>query len=54
MEQQTLVAESGKKCPAGGIWKVEGEITTTRPLSKGETMPEYCGKKVKWRLLYQA
>lgn len=45
---------SGSKCPQSGIWKVVGTVTTTLPLARGDIVPEYCGKKVKWQLLYPA
>ena len=42
---------SGRKCTCSGEWEVEGKISTIAYLSKGDLMPEYCGKKVKWILL---
>lgn len=46
-------AYSGTKCPRGGVWKVLGNLTTTQPVSRGDPMPLYCGKKVKWKFLYK-
>lgn len=46
--------KSGARCPQSGIWKVVGPVTTTLPLARGDLVPDYCGKKVKWQLLYPA
>lgn len=54
MEKANIIVESGKKCPVSGMWKIAGDITTTQPLSKDLLMPTYCGKKVRWILLYPA
>lgn len=55
MEKPYREVESGKRCPVGGIWKIAGGTgTTTCPVAKGEVMPHYCGRKVKWLLLYTA
>lgn len=48
-----VTAYSGTKCPRGGVWKVLGNLTTTQPVSRGDPMPLYCGKKVKWKFLYK-
>lgn len=52
MEKPFTIAASGQKCPVSGIWKVSGPVTSTQPVSRGDPMPEYCGTKVKWQLLY--
>lgn len=46
-----MICESGKTCPASGIWEIIGSFTTTALIKKNNEMPEYCGKKVLWRLL---
>ena len=51
MESPATSAASEKKCPVSGIWKVLGNLTTTQPVARGDPMPLYCGKKVKWQLL---
>lgn len=49
-----MTARTGEKCPASGIWKVEGFPTTTAPIAKGNIMPPYSGKAVTWRLIQYA
>lgn len=49
-----MIASTGQKCPASGIWKVEGFPTTTAPIAKGNIMPPYGGKAVIWRLIQLA
>ncbi|WP_164975720.1 MULTISPECIES: hypothetical protein [unclassified Chryseobacterium] len=46
--------KSGQKCPVSGIWKNLGTFTTTIAISEKTAMPEYCGVKVLWMLLYQS
>lgn len=46
-----IIIESGKTCTASGEWESNGKISTIVYVSKGESMPLYCGKKVKWILL---
>lgn len=46
-----IIIESGKKCTISGEWETQGPISTIVYISKGELMPLYCGKKVKWILL---
>lgn len=46
-----IIIESGKKCTVSGEWETEGSISTIVYVSKGELMPLYCGKKVKWILI---
>ena len=41
-----MTARTGEKCPASGIWKVEGFPTTTAPIAKGNTMPFAIGAVV--------
>jgi hypothetical protein len=53
MQARKNILESGKKCTVSGEWAVLNSISTTICLSKGDTMPEYCGKKVKWILVKQ-
>ncbi|MBV6880460.1 hypothetical protein NG800_013945 [Epilithonimonas ginsengisoli] len=42
---------TGLPCPESGIWESMGNFKTTCPIMKGSKMPDYCGLKVKWRLL---
>lgn len=42
---------TGLPCPKSGIWESMGNFKTTITLFKGEPMPEYCGWKIKWRLV---
>ncbi len=52
MEQtKTILLSSGKKCTVSGEWEVEGRISTIIYVSKGDIMPTYCGKNVKWTLV---
>lgn len=46
-----IIIESGKKCTVSGEWETLGSISTIVYVSKGELMPLYCGKKVKWILI---
>ncbi|PWN58448.1 hypothetical protein [Chryseobacterium viscerum] len=46
-----IIIESGKKCSVSGEWETQGSISTIVYVSKGELMPLYCGKKVKWILI---
>lgn len=46
-----IIIESGKKCTVSGEWETQGSISTIVYVSKGELMPMYCGKKVKWILI---
>jgi|GEM_PF-748263 len=49
--QKKKFVESGKKCTVSGEWETVGSISTIVYVSKGELMPLYCGKKVRWILL---
>lgn len=51
MENDRTHLASGKKCTVSGEWEVEGRLSTTIYISKGEIMPVYCGKNVKWILV---
>lgn len=51
--EKEIILESGKKCTLSGNWEVKGTISTSCYATKGELMPLYCGKKVKWILLIQ-
>lgn len=42
---------SGRKCTQSGEWEIEGKISTTAYFSKGDLMPAYCEKHVKWILI---
>ncbi|SHF39411.1 hypothetical protein [Chryseobacterium sp. OV279] len=50
--QPPLIIESGKECPVSGIWKITGTFTTTVTVNEKSAMPNYCGVKVFWTLLY--
>jgi hypothetical protein len=47
-------AKTGETCPESGVWKVDGNPTTTAPISKGNTMPPYGNKAVTWILAQYA
>lgn len=51
VEAKEMIISSGKKCTVSGEWAVYHSISTTMCLSKGDVMPEYCGKTVKWILI---
>lgn len=46
--------KTGEKSPESGIWKAEHDLSTTIPLSKGETSPLYNNKAVVWKLISYA
>lgn len=46
-----IIIGSDKKCTVSGEWEIQGSISTIVYVSKGELMPLYCGKKVKWILI---
>lgn len=48
---EKITIESGRKCTVSGEWEAHGPISTIVYVSKGELMPPYCGKKVKWILI---
>lgn len=45
---------TGKICPESGVWKVEGNPTTTAPIAKWNVMPPYGGRAVVWVLIQYA
>ena len=45
---------TGNICPESGVWKVEGNPTTTAPIAKGNRMPPYGGRSVVWILIQYA
>lgn len=47
----SISAASGLPCPESGIWESTGNFRTTVTLFKGAPMPNYCGMKIKWRLI---
>ncbi|MBW8360019.1 MAG: hypothetical protein K0M63_09510 [Weeksellaceae bacterium] len=47
----TKTAASGTLCPESGEWEITGALTTSAVLAKNQIMPDYCGKKVRWRLI---
>lgn len=49
-----LTARTGEKCPESGVWKVAGSPTTTAPIAKGNRLPPYKGRAVKWKLIEKA
>jgi hypothetical protein len=51
MEEKKTMLTTGKKCTVSGEWETEGRLGTTVYVSKGELMPPYCGKNVKWILI---
>jgi len=51
MENPKVIINTGKKCTVSGEWETEGRISTVVYVSKGEAMPQYCGKNVKWILV---
>ncbi|MEN2436487.1 hypothetical protein AAH994_13805 [Weeksellaceae bacterium A-14] len=51
MENRKIILGTGKKCTVSGEWEIEGKISTVTYISKGETMPAYCGRSVKWILI---
>lgn len=46
-----ITIESEKKCTVSGEYEIQGPVSTAVYVSKGELMPLYCGKKVKWSLI---
>lgn len=47
-------AKTGQICPESGVWKVEGDPSTTAPIAKGNRMPPYNGRAVVWVLIQLA
>ncbi|SIO09498.1 hypothetical protein SAMN05444409_1974 [Epilithonimonas zeae] len=46
-----IISKTDLPCPKSGIWESMGNFKTTCPISKGTKMPDYCGEKIKWRLI---
>ncbi|MFL9835553.1 hypothetical protein [Chryseobacterium terrae] len=49
--KKNVILESGQICTVSGEYETIGSISTTVFVSRGELMPEYCNKKVKWILV---
>lgn len=47
-------ASTGEICPESGVWKVEGNPSTTAPIAKGNRVPPYGGRAVVWILIQYA
>lgn len=45
---------TGHVCPESGVWKVDGNPSTTAPISKSNVMPPYGGRSVIWMLIQYA
>ncbi|MCL1665796.1 hypothetical protein [Elizabethkingia ursingii] len=54
MIRSQMICKSGTRCPESGMWQNIDFFTTTILMTKGHKMPEYCGKKVSWKLIYKA
>ncbi|MDH5134553.1 MULTISPECIES: hypothetical protein [unclassified Microbacterium] len=46
-----ITAKTGERCPASGVWEVQGTPSTTAPIAKGNVMPPYANKAVTWKLI---
>lgn len=46
-----IICSTGSTCPTSGIWESMGNFKTTRPIAKGSKIPDYCGQKLKWKLI---
>jgi len=51
MEDQKVILATGRKCTVSGEWETQGRLSTIIYISKGEIMPAYCCKSVKWILI---
>lgn len=51
MEDQKITLVTGRKCIVSGEWETQGKFSTVVYVSKGEIMPHYCGKNVRWILI---
>jgi len=51
--EKKIILQSGQKCNVSGEWEVQDTISTSCYVTKGELMPLYCGKKVKWKLIIE-
>lgn len=47
-------AKTGERCPESGVWKVQGNPSTTAPIAEGNRMPPYNGQAVTWQLIQYA
>lgn len=47
----SLTASTGLTCPQSGLWESMGNFKTTCLIAKGHKMPDYCGCRVKWKLI---
>ena len=47
-------ARTGETCPESGVWKVDGNPSTTAPISEGNRMPPYREQAVTWILIQYA
>ncbi|NVM79805.1 hypothetical protein FHW83_005647 [Duganella sp. SG902] len=50
LAKETVWAESGSAVPVGGTWLLESDLTTKIVLQKGERLPLYQGREVRWVL----
>jgi hypothetical protein len=46
--------KTGEICPESGVWKVEGNPSTTAPIAKNNKFPPYNNKAVVWILTQYA
>ena len=51
VQNKTITAKTGQKCPVSGEWEVIGTVTTVVVLSKNQVMPDYMGSAVVWQLI---
>lgn len=47
----SFICKTGSPCPESGLWESMGFFKTTIVISKKSKMPDYCGKKVVWKLI---
>lgn len=52
ISQLSITRVTGQSCPASGMWESLGNFKTTVFLAKGYKMPDYCGEKVVWKLVF--
>lgn len=50
-QKRDIILGTGRRCTESGEWEVYGLLSTSVYLSKGDKMPQYCGKDVKWILI---
>lgn len=46
-----ITCKTGAPCPVSGLWESMGFFKTTVVFSKRSKMPDYCGRKVTWKLI---